>query len=118
MASVSRGSALLGRAGGAQGTAGFGSQHRSLLGSTAESQQELVRSHLQCRANTPFVKFGVEDQGQGLEAHRVHEEFTVWCKAQSNDLAFDMETGSKDKVVMEASLVQLGGKRDFPNQDQ
>ena len=44
-----------------------------------------------------------------MEAHRVHEEFTVWCKTQSNDLAFDMETGSKDKVDMEASLVQLGG---------
>ena len=40
---------------------------------------------------------------------KVHEEFTVWCKTQSYDLAFDMETGSKDKVDMEASLVQLEG---------
>ena len=47
-------------------------------------------------------------KAEGLEAHRVHEEFTAWCKTQSSDLTFAVETGSKEKADLEASLVQLG----------
>ena len=43
-----------------------------------------------------------------MEAHRVHEEFTAWCKTQSSDLTLAVETGSKEKADLEASLVQLG----------
>ena len=45
---------------------------------------------------------------EGLEAHRVHEEFTAWCNTQSSALTFAVETGSKEKADLEASLVQLG----------
>ena len=45
---------------------------------------------------------------EGLEAHRVHEEFNAWCKTQSSDLTLAVETGSKEKADLEASLVQLG----------
>ena len=47
-------------------------------------------------------------KAEGLEAHRVHEEFTAWCKVQPSDLTFGVETGSKEKADLEASLVQLG----------
>ena len=47
-------------------------------------------------------------KAEGLEAHRVHEEFTAWCKTQSSDLTLGVETGSKEEADLEASLVQLG----------
>ena len=47
-------------------------------------------------------------KAEGLEAHRVHEEFTAWCKTQSSDFTFAVETGGKEKADLEASLVQLG----------
>ena len=60
------------------------------------------------QGHTAPDRSGVEDQAEGLEAHRVHQEFTLWCKTQSSELAFAVETGSKDKADLEASLVQLG----------
>ena len=36
------------------------------------------------------------------------KNFTAWCKTQSSDLTFAVETGSKEKADLEASLVQLG----------
>ena len=32
-------------------------------------------------------------KAEGAEAHRVHEEFTAWCKTQSSDLTFAVQTG-------------------------
>ena len=55
-----------------------------------------------------LTDLGLKIKAEGLEAHRVHEEFTVWCKTQSSDLAFALETGSKDKADLE---------RDSPDQD-
>jgi len=47
-------------------------------------------------------------KAEGVEAHRVHEEFTAWCKTQSSDLTFAVQTGQKEKADLEANLVQLG----------
>ena len=45
-----------------------------------------------------------------LEAHRVHKEFTAWCKTQSSDLTLAVETGSKEKADLVTSLVLFGTK--------
>ena len=39
-----------------------------------------------------------------LEAYRVHKEFIAWCKTQSSDLTLAVETGSKEKADLKASL--------------
>ena len=46
------------------------------------------------QGHTPPDRSGVEDQAEGLEAHGVHQEFTLWYKTQSSELAFAVETGS------------------------
>ena len=40
-----------------------------------------------------------------LEAHRVREEFTAWCKTQSSDLTVAVETGSEERADLKASVV-------------
>jgi len=47
-------------------------------------------------------------KAEGVEAHKVHEEFTAWCKTQSSDLTFAVQTGQKEKADLEANLVKLG----------
>ena len=36
----------------------------------------------------PLTDFEAKIKAEGVEAHRVHEEFAAWCKTKSSNLAF------------------------------
>ena len=45
-------------------------------------------------------------KAEGVEAHKVHEEFTAWCKTQSSDLTFAVQTGQKEKGDLDGQPCQ------------
>ena len=55
-----------------------------------------------------LTKFEAKIKAEGVEAHKVHEELTAWCKTQSSDLTFAVQTGQKEKADLEANFVKLG----------
>ena len=51
------------------------------------------------------VEGKIQAEGGGQTTSR---EFSVWCKSQTSDLAFAVQTEQKDQADLEAQLVQLG----------
>ena len=60
----------------------------------------------------------VRSEVERLEAHRVREECTAWCKTQTSDLTVAVETGREEKVDLKGEFCSIwSDQRLSPDQD-